>query len=454
MLRDYCHGHRNLFVKPQYFVKMSLVVLILVFGIVVWADGGGGTPKNTNRHASDTYEAEILLTPNLTVSPEGDYVALTIPPSVYKNAKGDLSDLRLLNDKGENLPYAFLHERPSYLEAQTTHELTVVEARREKSRDVYDFKTGSSLSQDILLDGLDIWVDQEGDYLFEVIIWGSYDGLSFEKISAGTVYRVKDNRNSFLDFDQSHKFTTYRIETNQPTTSLVPLRVSGKYRTQALKPVAFEGASEVSYLAKFSQVEEDKITKLTIEDGANLPVTYISLETKTLYRRAVRVYANSLEDSDLLFDGEGARFNLDNGSLIEPPIGISSPENGFKTLVIEIENKDDAPLKIDQIRVTYQPNQLVFKILPNQKYRLSYGDFSREAPQYDLPLVVENLQEHIVAEVTIGSILQISKPDIEQKIEDSKLIFNFAIIIAALLLGSISLIALKNNKEKNKGPNI
>jgi len=428
-------------------LKSCMYLIILAMGCVLfWI----GALSEISLAQEVTYEAELEIPSGFSISPEGDFVAVSLTPQIYQHAKGDLSDVRVLNSKGEAVPYTFLRQDSSFIETKENRYLTEVEARREKERDVYDFKTESSIAQDILIDGLDIWVDQSGDYLFEVIIWGSYDGLTFDEITRGTVYKVKEHRSDVLEFNQSQKYTTYRVQTNQTTNSLVPLNVSGRKRTRLLKTDTFSGSKEVSFLTPFSQVETGTISVLTLDKLTNLPITSLTLETQSLYRRFITITAKNLVGDEQLYTGEGARFYLDNGQLAMPSINIRRARDFYQTLEIKIENKDDAPLKLDGIRVNYFPDQLVFNVLPEETYRIAYGDPSLRAPEYDLSRVVGNLHELIAGEMTIGSINQVVVPAVSDNEVGTKLVFNLAIIFAGILLAFVSLRALRGRHSSSK----
>lgn len=437
--------------KRKGFIKTILILLSLtsLSALFMGMSGSKGEGESTSGlKAEVTYKAQVMLPADIKLPKEGAYVTVTMLPEVYKNARVDLGDVRILDSKGQAVPYIRYQRSASLLETETQLPLTALDSRREKNRDLYDFETASTISEDVLVDGLDVWSDQSGDYLFDVKIWGSHDGQKFEEITKGNIYRVGTYTSETILFPKTQKYKTYRIETNQPTKTLVPLLAQGKRRTQAwVSDVSDDNAPKtmVESHTTFVQKEVGSQSIITISDVKNLPLTTLNLVTEDVYHRQAIVNLIAEGEKTQVYSGDLFRLFLDNNVLVQPDILLGEQHYRFDAIELIIENKDDKPLKIEDIRLAYLPDQLIFKAMPDEVYSVSYGNPEQTAPEYDLALVVEKLPTLVIARVALGVteevMVPVEKDDAKEK--RSKLILNLAILLAGLTLGLLSLKAWK-----------
>lgn len=76
---------------------------------------------------------------------------------------------------------------------------------------------------------------------------------------------------------------------------------------------------------------------------------------------------------------------------------LASPPQG-STLILEVDNGDNAPLEIDQVSAWYPVVRLLFRAADTQPVTLRYGDRSLPAPAYDVGLVATELLNADAAE--------------------------------------------------------
>ena len=69
---------------------------------------------------------------------------------------------------------------------------------------------------------------------------------------------------------------------------------------------------------------------------------------------------------------------------------LASPPQG-NTLILEVDNGDNAPLEIDQVSAWYPVVRLLFRAADTQTVTLRFGDRSLPAPAYDVGLVATEL---------------------------------------------------------------
>lgn len=420
---------------------------------------------------SVTYRQPIEFNDKQPFPAEGSYVAVSLTPEVYEKAKINLSDLRILDNAQNPVPYVLLSEELSQSEkssiAQVVQEeqmevsLSAVGSRREKTRDVYDFEVLKNESKDVVLSSLFVKQDTAEDYLFKTEVWGSYDGKSFEPIQNANLYQVGTHTAYEIQFKKPQNYWFYRIVTNQPYQAVVALEAKGMVVTQETLG-AGEGlvteklsAESVKYTPQYSIKEDKKQTIVNIKDVANLPMTHLNVLSNDVYKRSVSLYMISGEERRVIYNGDISRFFLDKSELIHLPIlldVLSRTYGSYDSLELVIENEDNAPIHIGGIEVEYIREYAVFKALPAISYTLNYGDPELLTPSYDLASVEKNLNRKISGIAALGILQEVRLESKQMSYLDKNsqmFLFNGAILVAGLVLGFVSFRAIKGlNKGK------
>ncbi len=107
------------------------------------------------------------------------------------------------------------------------------------------------------------------------------------------------------------------------------------------------------------------------------------------FRREVRVTAARIDQfgnsyQDTLGSVMWTRLPEDKSALLRLSL---SPTTVTNAVFLEIENGDNPPLKLDDIRMWWQTSRLVFKTKPSESLALYYGNPEVNPPRYDLDLL-------------------------------------------------------------------
>jgi hypothetical protein len=134
---------------------------------------------------------------------------------------------------------------------------------------------------------------------------------------------------------------------------------------------------------------------------ADVPVDRIAFSpgvSPAMFSRSVSVSAVQIQESKSADPVQPARTFAFNGSLLrlhsaqnghridEERLEIDVPWMEFRTpakWTITIENGDDAPLRLDSVRLQMLERSLCFEASANARHTLYYGDPSLSAPRYD-----------------------------------------------------------------------
>lgn len=148
------------------------------------------------------------------IRPQGEakYKAVFLPETVYEYAANDLRDLRLTDANGETLPYIL--ER-GYLTSKSQEVIFDTEFLREfakKGATYFDFKVqhkeealdpaGNKLQ--VTLPPLDFYKEAE--------VYGSHDGVRWNYLSTGSLYRIKDLKQDSIPLAETERYSFYRLK--------------------------------------------------------------------------------------------------------------------------------------------------------------------------------------------------------------------------------------------------
>lgn len=140
---------------------------------------------------------------------------------------------------------------------------------------------------------------------------------------------------------------------------------------------------------------------------------------------------------------------------LDPSLSIKkdimwADSNPVDQLQLVIHNRNDKPINLNSVGISYYLNKLVFKDLGNTPYRLAYGNKALSSPHYDIMDYKTSLKRTwlepsqsaddyhdalMLTQATLGA--EVSTPANKQLPENStnhKLIFNLTISALALLL--------------------
>lgn len=114
-------------------------------------------------------------------------------------------------------------------------------------------------------------------------------------------------------------------------------------------------------------------------------------------------------------------------------------------LLIEIDNRDNHPLKMDSIKASFLSKYLVGELLPQMKYNLKFGNESLRKPDYDLKAFASQIPNDIprVAHGSIVDIRPVEDPSVASGFWGNKYLVWFVIAIVGFGLTYISLKMVK-----------
>jgi len=370
--------------------------------------------------------------------------SVKIDAQVYNHSKYDLSDIRVVSDKGEEIPY----------------KLKMVESGRETVRFEPKLYNLSNVPNEYTEFYLDMGektqiinkihiVTPNKNFRRKVEIWGSDDGKKWLK-SRGDAnifsFYTDDYRTSLTDLnfpDTKRRYLKVVIWNKKEK----PLEIE---RCWVYNEKVFEASLDEipAKIVSRSENYEKKRTEIILDVVyKNIPKKEINLKfVSGGYYRSVCVFGS--DDSDdwcRLSSAVIYRYNKENRNNV-----IGLPESKQRYLKLFIYNQDDPPLKIDDISIKGNQKFIYFPIKKDKKYSLFYGNSDSKRPVYEF----ERLLPFMESEKSIIADLEREQvnPDfsrVKKVIKgDEKFLIWPMVVFVVIALGFLIIKSLKKINEK------
>ncbi len=358
------------------------------------------------------------------------YKAFFLNQPVYENCRPDLADLRIVDGNHEFVPYIVVEGYGSERESETIYPGRLIKEFKKKANRFFDFQI-SPPHQNVDITGNEIKLALPAEnFLKKIEVYGSYDGIQWEKIGSAQVYRVDDLIKDRIDLSKPEKFSYYRI---------IILNNTENIQFQALQLIdknlrrdwaAFQRTTRLN----FEIINKTDHSLLTINNSRNLKIKRLSLAVTGNFNRKYLVYSDRDMEQPLQ---SGFIYNLKFQDLNISETAIELADNLCSSPVIKLKiiNLDNRPLRITDLQIEYYIDQIIFEDSGTPPYRLYFGNSKARHPVYDM----EFFRPHILKEPADSLNLtdfRIAKPKTIPA--DSKfnlsLIFNIVIVGIALFL--------------------
>ncbi len=323
---------------------------------------------------------------------------LTLPPETLDAAASGLTDLRLLDNSGHEVPFLIEHASPTTPATRIRPKTWRVSLAGSSTEVVIETGTLDPLDSIVLetpapafLKPARLETSTDGEH------WNPFgDGLPFFRQFGAEQLR----------FDLKHQSAAWlRLTIDDSRSRPLPITGATLFVAREVQPAPTTPLGD----ARISQREEFAgATVLTLNLSArHVPLATLEFDTPDqVFTRKVTVLTRELRDETAvehtLATGTIFRLALDG---LEPTAQLSVPlafDAPARELTIRIENGDSPPLAIDHVVVRQRPVWLVFNAAVAGHYELLTGNDSAAAPRYDLSTFASRLRDTKLTGVTPG----------------------------------------------------
>lgn len=381
--------------------------------------------------------------------------------AIVEKSRARFADLRLLSDRGTEIPYVIIDEDHRG-EPVKTYTLGITDyASRQESATIT-----AKLPKDHRPISSIVLKTDDRDFHKKAVLSGSSDGKSWRILAERAIYDFSsqvDLRNTKIPFKPS-RYRYYRlklvdVQSGGDHQQAIKLKYEGldfsvnEVRKKALRIQRMEGVTGRSETkgAVYDRkvfldvpVELDKAGNSVIILKAGVPMDRISFTLSNPYfSRAVRLrYSDTGEDDSYrpLNRSTIYRFTLAGRKEAKNVIEARSSKHRYYKIVIA--NKSNPPLDLQGLTLSWVRKNLYFVALNDgAAYSLCLGNTVLSRPDYELKRFItrDNLSRHTAQPVQTGPVTAnagyVPAPSGEGKARMEKLILTVIIIILVLGMG-------------------
>ncbi|HQL20816.1 MAG TPA: DUF3999 family protein [Opitutaceae bacterium] len=326
--------------------------------------------------------------------PAGGLVKIDLPAATLDAARADLADLRLLDPQGREVPLLLEHPRAPQTVARKAKTTTI---SLEEQRTVVLVETGF----DGTLDSVTLHTADES-FVKSVTVEGSDDKATWTTlVTKHPLYGTTSDGGKIALPPGKWRWLRLTLDDRRAEAVAVSGVEIGGLDDDLAAP-----ASEALVLR--SRDETPGETRLTLTLPArNLPVSALVLTTdEPIFQRRVRVVQSRFEEQGIV-ESEVAAGTISRaagvgGENLRLALERVLPE---REVVLVIDNEDNPPLPVAEVRALVRPVRLVFHAAEAGEYRLLVGNARATAPRYDLAAFAGELSKLRPVALQIGGLV-------------------------------------------------
>jgi Protein of unknown function (DUF3999) len=326
-----------------------------------------------------------------------DYIRVSVDGQTFHRSLRSLADLRIVDDKGSEVPYALSEER-----AKTTEEQFYPKVFNQAVLPGKYSTLTLDLEKEIANNTLTLKTKNQ-NFKRRVEIAGSQDGKQW--------LVLRDDAYIF-DFSGEPKVQLTTVKYPEHRYRYLRVRVWNEQEP----PLQIEGAS-LSLVTKttprriihpstlLSREEDSKLKASVVRldlSYEKLPSDLLTIKTpeQNFSRRVEILGSNDQKTWQSLLQSDLYRFRTAKYSVEKETLHF--PEARHRYLKVIIHNQDDPPLKLEALEVQGIEKDLIFQFQPGRQNSLYYGSPNAQAPKYDIERVKSYLNLDSLPRAQLG----------------------------------------------------
>lgn len=391
--------------------------------------------------------AQFQTTGKIKEVPENGFHEIVLSPEIRSYSKQDLSDIRIFNAKGIEVPYFIQSNSEALLNTFEEYSIVSKTVFPKKSTSIIvavpSVKNNNQLSLFIA----------NADVVKNYSISGSNNQTEWFGISNS---QILDDLNSSSEASIvktiSYPLSTYRylkIDFDDRKTLPINVLKVGNFNTQLQKNILQEIKPKKAVTTELASLKQTEIHVLFEAPQIINQITF-EISKPTYYKRNLIIYKkveHQIKHKSEIFDEEIISFELNSNT----KNSFTIPEIFEKEFYIKIENKDNQPLTISSVKYSQKPVSVIVDLNANEKYSIKTGNKNLNEPDYDLSDFKNNISGKL-PQTNIYDIKQIVSSKV--KAENKSFWQQGWFMWLCILLGGITILyftasLVKDLKEKN-----
>lgn len=377
---------------------------------------------------------KVTVSRTINIDGSNKYVSVYLDEAVYRYTADDLSDIRIIDDKNNYIPYYIYNEKTYIYHDKELYTGSIEERFIKGNKEYYDIAVEQEENRDRILSYLEFEI-VGSNFASSVTMQGSYDGNAWEVINNGgeaQLYKVATGSQMRFYFDRPVKYSYFRMSMPRQIEEITISKVNAVFENTAYQLQSLSKDKKSQY--EMVTDEEKKLSTITIDNKDRLRVTRFVLNIAGIFNRGYTLYG---------IDNNGMKIAIDTGTIYSTDISAENSkipidvqnDQIFECFIIEIANLDDQPIEVNQIDEIYSIDKLVFEGSKGKQYTLIYGDKTLTMPQYDISHYIEDIEALAHNMGSLGNVeLETILTDQPQKQEHT--------LLLSILMGLTSIILI------------
>lgn len=333
---------------------------------------------------------------------------LVLPVEIRSFSEEDLSDFRIIDSKGNEVPY-FSDKKTEAISNSNYKEYKIVsKSEIPKKQSLFIFENPEKTINQVSL----TIANYDGEKTYSLS--GSNDQKQWFGISNNNYLSdLNASDATFVSKTIDFPLTNYKyIKIDLDDRKSLPIRIIGvgnfnlKTQLTTLLPVAFKQKT-------ITELKPEKKTQIhVVFDNVNLlDQIHFDIPSPKLYKRYATIYKIVSEKVKHKFvDRKTELISFELNSDSQNTFNLASLHE--KEFYIEIGNDDNQPLEIKNIQFSQIPVQVVADLKASENYTIKTGNPNLMAPVYD----ISNFKNSISNNLPTAEILDVQTPKITSKI--------------------------------------
>lgn len=372
------------------------------------------------------------------------YKAIYLDEDIYLHSQNNLADLRIVNNKGDFIPYYIEPYKTEPKSPPITYNTVPLSNYSLANSTFFQFMVTPSHENTLPKGNVLTLSLNDRTTLSKVDVYGGHEIFQWNYLASSSLYEVGNFSKTTIPLGKTYDYKYYQIRFPRDRDSSPIQSVQLQY-----DPLLDNHNIHTVQLDNYSVKHDTNSTtiKMAMPKTNQIKLKSIRFNIAGDY---VRDYTLQTKEGLTL---EGRIYNLElkgtaiRSTEIEFPELISTP-----LITVTFENRDDIPLTIHQIYTTYVTDKLVFepeKNSENTSYRLLFGNPTVSEPMYDFRHYQELIDQNNQTVCNLGLLTpKTSKENLTFK----DLLGNFPIIHLFFMLSIFTFMAgwIGNKKIRRK----
>lgn len=330
--------------------------------------------------------------------------SVLITPKIRSLANENLSDIRIFDSKSRETPYFLTNDLKTTSTAFEEYKIISKSTVANKSSSVV-FENNSNKN---LIEITLAIANSDVEKVYNIS--GSNDLTEwFGLVNNRLLDDLSDSENTFIYKNiplPNNKYRYLKIDFNDKKTLPIAVLKVGKFSSQTSASVLQEIKKEEFKIQEFPKTKKTRIT-FKFENSQIIDQISFTIKNASLYRRTAKIIVNRTEvykKRKKNYEENLESFELTSGSTNTFSIATLRE----KEFYIDIENQDNQPLSISEVKLFQNPIYLVADLNSVENYTLKAGNLNLSEPHYDLSSFQNSISKAL-PEAQISQIIRLKK---------------------------------------------